>query len=218
MGIQKKTRKQPESLASLNRKDEEALAFIESYRLREGIAPTRQELASGLGLSNKMAAQRIIQKLKKHGLLQFRPQSKRSLELVDVNPTHDDIAELSVLGVVAAGQPIEAIERNDKSIKIPATMIQAAHPHFILQVSGNSMIEDSILSGDYVIIRQSQTAENGQTIVALLDDEATLKRYHREGSRVELRPANSSMKPIVVESHQHLRILGIYVGLIRMEA
>jgi repressor LexA len=79
------------------------------------------------------------------------------------------------------------------------------------------MVEDAICDGDYVVVRQQHIAENGDTVVALIDGEATLKRYYREKGQVELRPANSSMTPIVIGSHQHLRILGVYVGLIRME-
>jgi repressor LexA len=197
------------------RQNEQALAFIRSFELREGISPTRQEIADGLGLSNKMAAQRLVQKLRRHGMLTFSAQAKRSLEILDISTEQEDVAELSILGVVAAGRPIEAIERNDISLKVPAAMIKSGYPHFALRVNGNSMIEDSIMDGDYVIVRQQHIAENGDTVVALIDGEATLKRFYRRDGRVELQPANSSMSSIMVDSHQHLRILGVYVGLIR---
>jgi repressor LexA len=200
-----------------NRKDEQVLSFIRSYELQTGEAPTRQEIAEGVGLPNKMAAQRIVEKLRRHGMLNYESQAKRSLEIISVSSEEVGIAELSVLGLVAAGRPIEAIQRNDVSLKVPASMIRSGYPHFALKVSGNSMIEDSICDGDYVVVRQQAAAENGETVVALLDGEATLKRYYRKGNQVELRPANSSMVPIIVESHQHLRILGVYVGLIRMD-
>ncbi len=148
-------------------------------------------------------------------MLTFSAQAKRSLEILDISTEQEDVAELSILGVVAAGRPIEAIERNDISLKVPAAMIKSGYPHFALRVNGNSMIEDSIMDGDYVIVRQQHIAENGDTVVALIDGEATLKRFYRRDGRVELQPANSSMSSIMVDSHQHLRILGVYVGLIR---
>lgn len=203
------------ALAALNAKDEKALVFIRAFELREGVSPTRQEIATGLQLSNKMAAQRMVQKLRRHGMLTYNAQSKRGLEILDISTADEDVAELSVLGSVAAGRPIEAIERNDVSLKVPAGMIKSGYPHFALRVNGNSMIEDSIMDGDYVIVRQQHIAENGDRVVALIDGEATLKRFYRRGNQVELQPANASMSSIMVDSHQHLRILGVYVGLIR---
>jgi repressor LexA len=198
-------------------KDERTLSFIRSYELKNGECPTRQEIADALKLSNVMAAQRIVQKLRDHGKLSYEEKSVRGLQFVDVDSSvEDEIAELPMLGVVAAGRPIEAVERNEINLKVPAYMIKPGYPHFALRVSGSSMIEDGIFDGDHVVVRQQAVAEEGQTVVALLDGEATLKRFHRKGKEIELRPANSSMGPIVVGSHQHLRILGVYVGLIRL--
>jgi repressor LexA len=150
-------------------------------------------------------------------MLTLTTQAKRSLQWIEISADHEDAAELSVLGRVAAGRPIEAVERNDVSLKVPAAMIKSGYPHFALRVEGNSMIEDSIRDGDYVVVRQQHIAENGDTVVALVDGEATLKRYFKRGNQIELRPANSSMSSIYVDSHQNLRVLGVYVGLIRTE-
>jgi repressor LexA len=201
---------------SLSVKDQRALNFIRTYQLKHGEVPTRQEIADALELSNVMAAQRLVQKLRHHGKLSFEEKSVRGLQLVDVDSTEEELATLPMLGVVAAGRPIEAVERNEISLKVPAYMIKPGYPHFALRVSGSSMIEDGIFDGDHVVVRQQAIAEEGQTVVALLDGEATLKRFHRKGKEIELRPANSAMGPIVVGSHQHLRILGVYVGLIRL--
>jgi repressor LexA len=196
-------------------KEERVLNFIQSYELKNGEIPTRQEIAEALKLSNVMAAQRAVKKLRDEGKLTFEKNSVRGLQLVEVD-SDDEIAELPMLGVVAAGRPIEAVERNEMNLKVPAYMIKPGYPHFALRVSGSSMIEDGIFDGDHVVVRQQAVAEEGETVVALLDGEATLKRFHRKGKQIELRPANSTMGPIVVGSHQHLRILGVYVGLIRM--
>jgi repressor LexA len=195
--------------------EERVLNFIQSYELKNGEVPTRQEIADALELSNVMSAQRAVQKLRDRGKLSYEEKSVRGLQLVEVD-SDDEIADLPMLGVVAAGRPIEAVERNEMSLKVPAYMIKAGYPHFALRVSGSSMIEDGIFDGDHVVVRQQAVAEEGETVVALLDGEATLKRFHRKGKQIELRPANSTMGPIVVGSHQHLRILGVYVGLIRM--
>jgi repressor LexA len=196
-------------------KEEKVLNFIQSYELKNGLAPTRQEIADALKLSNVMAAQRVVKKLRDQGRLTYDEKSVRGLQLVEVD-TDDEIADLPMLGVVAAGRPIEAVERNEMNLKVPSYMIKPGYPHFALRVSGSSMIEDGIFDGDHVVVRQQAMAEEGETVVALLDGEATLKRFHRKGKQIELRPANSTMEPIVVGSHQHLRILGVYVGLIRM--
>jgi repressor LexA len=153
-------------------------------------------------------------KLRECGKLQFSPHSKRAIELVEAD--EDESIPLPLLGNVAAGLPIEAIEYFDK-IQVPRSMIKGPGSYFVLKVKGNSMIEDQICDGDYVVIKQQDTAQQGERVVALLDNDATLKRFYRKKDRVELHPANSTMKPIIIEPHQHLRILGVYVGLIRIE-
>ena len=203
-------------VSPLTPKDELVLSFIKSFEMKEGIPPSREEITKALGFPHLMTAQRSVEKLRDHGVLKFQKNSKRGLEILDVAVSGDDIVELPLLGKVAAGHPIEAIEQSE-SLKVPAHMIKGNYPHFALRVTGNSMVDDHIEDGDYVIVRQQHAAENGETVVALIDGEATLKRYHRMRDRVELHPANEEFSPIVVGAHQHLRILGVYVGLIRMK-
>lgn len=194
-------------------KDERVLAFICSYQIREGMPPTRAEIATGLNL-NLTAVQRAVQRLKANQLIDYNPQSKRGIE-VSIPPSKGpDVIELLLLGRVAAGQPIEAVEDVEK-ISVPVELLRGSGDHFVLRVQGDSMIEDHICDGDYVLIQKQDSANNGDTVVALIDNGATLKKFYRRQGQIELRPANENLKPIIIEAHQQLRILGIYSGLVR---
>ena len=129
-----------------------------------------------------------------------------------ISPVEARRFEFPLLGRVAAGKPIEAVEDVDV-IEVPPSMIGSGN-HFVLQVKGFSMLEDGILDGDFVVIRKQSTAENGETVVALINNEATLKRYYRRGDRIELRPAHEGMESIWV-SKGDLRLEGKVVGVIR---
>jgi repressor LexA len=121
--------------------------------------------------------------------------------------------ELPLVGTVAAGKPIEAIETPD-SIEVPASMVGPGE-NFVLRVKGDSMVGDGILDGDFVVVRKQATADSGQTVVALIRGEATVKRLQRKGQHIELHPANPAMAPIVVEDEESFRIEGVVVGVIR---
>jgi SOS regulatory protein LexA len=121
--------------------------------------------------------------------------------------------ELPLVGTVAAGKPIEAIETPD-SIEVPASMVGPGE-NFVLRVKGDSMVGDGILDGDFVVVRKQATADSGQTVVALIRGEATVKRLVRKGQRIELHPANPAMRPIVLEDEESFRIEGVVVGVIR---
>jgi repressor LexA len=213
---QTRKRKQARHSMQLSQGDARVLAFIRSFLLRNGIAPTRKEIARDLGLKSVMAAQRAVQKLRDCGRLAFDTQSKRAIQVIEAEKVRSDVVDLPLLGAVAAGLPIEAIESSER-IQVPANMVHGSTPHFVLLVKGNSMIEDHICDGDYVIVRKQANANNGEKVVALIDGEATLKRIYQKQGRVELHPANADMKPIIVEAHQHLRLAGVFTGLIRIE-
>jgi len=208
--------------AQLDQLDERVFAFIRSYQLGNGVPPSRAEIASGLGLSGIMAAQRSVERLKQKGKLRFDKNAKRGLE--DLTASADltankqtDWVELPLLGAVAAGCPIETIEaiENAERMQVPRSFLSKNFPHFVLKIRGDSMMDDHICDGDFVIIRQQESANNGDRVVALIDNEATLKRFYRKMDRIELHPANPNHSPIIVESHHHFRIAGVYVGLIR---
>jgi repressor LexA len=122
--------------------------------------------------------------------------------------------KLPLLGMVAAGQPIEAIER-PSHLSVPSFMVKDAGSHFVLQVKGDSMVEEGIFEGDYVVFKKQNTAFNGQTVVALINNEATIKKYFKRENVIELHPANSAYRPIVVSASSDFRIEGILAGVIR---
>jgi len=149
------------------------------------------------------------------------PSPQRSADLTRLDDFRTGSVPLPLLGKVAAGKPIEAIESGEP-VDVPASLLNKGGKHFVLKVSGNSMIEDGILDGDYVVIREQDTAVNGQTVVALVGNEATIKRYYQKRDRIELHPANADYEPLVLtnlnDSGRDFQIEGILVGLIRRVA
>lgn len=196
--------------ARLTPKQKVVFEFIQEFSGKHGYAPSNQEIAKHFGFSSLGTVQNYLVRLEKQGVLAKTWNAKRSLQALT---SPDEGLELPLLGRVAAGRPIEAFTSGEtieipKSMKVPGEL-------FGLRVQGNSMIEDGIMDGDYVIIRKQAQAENGQTVVAMINNEATIKRYYRRPTHVELHPANSEMKPILVDPGDHLRIEGVLVGVLR---
>lgn len=210
----KKRTMQRMSKAQLETFDRRVLQFVRTFQLKEGNSPTRAEIMEALKLPHLMAAQRALDRLQENGLLEVEKNAARGISVAGTDTSSNEIAVLPLLGVVAAGQPIEAIE-NASTIQVPLSLIRGNARHFVLRVRGDSMIEDHICDGDLVIVREQETAINGDRVIALIDNEATLKRFYKRQGRIELHPANENMSPIIVQAHQHLRIAGVYVGLIR---
>jgi len=191
-----------------------AYDFIEGFAERQGYAPSFEELRRHLGVASLNAVAKLVAQLRRRGYLaDAPPNAKRSL----APPVrHADGATIPLLGVVAAGRPIEPIE-DAEAVEIPASMTGRGE-RYALRVRGDSMIEDGIRDGDLIVVRHARQAENGQTVVAIVDGEATLKRFHRAArDRVELRPANPAFQPIRV-SADRVEIRGILVGLLRSYA
>jgi repressor LexA len=179
---------------------------IEEFARENGYAPTLEEIASRLGVT-KITVFHLLARLKRKGVIRRGRYQTRSVELI-ASRSED---ELPLKGRIAAGQPIEAVETPD-TVKF-SEMFPAEKGRYVLRVQGDSMIDEHICDGDYVIIQPRQTAESGEVVVALLDNgEATLKRFYREPDRIRLQPANPDMKPIYVGD---VRILGVVVGVLR---
>lgn len=195
---------------SPTRKQQNFLDFIDDYIDREGRPPSQQEIADALGFRSLGTVQNYLKRLEGKGLLSRGGHAPRGVRLT---PSRTGGMELPLAGTVAAGRPIEAIETPD-TFEVPSSMAGPGE-NFVLRVRGDSMIGDGILDGDYVVVRKQAAAENGQTVVALIGGEATVKRFHRKGGRVELHPANPAMAPIVVEGEESFRIEGVVVGVIR---
>lgn len=188
------------------------LDFIERYSATHGMPPKLQEIAEGIGISSRGVAHRYVQALIEAGYLETSPGQHRGIRLLRSNP-HRPENTLPLLGRIAAGKPIEAI--TDQGELDFSDFFSGGN--FAIQVKGDSMIEAGILDGDTVIIRFSETANDGDIVVALVDEsETTLKRFKRsnQGRYIKLIPANSSMEPMVYEADR-VRIQGVLIGQLR---
>ncbi|MCC6581642.1 MAG: transcriptional repressor LexA [Phycisphaeraceae bacterium] len=202
------------SNANLTPKQLDILRRIRMMRRTRGYSPTMQELADELGVS-KVTVFEHVEALEKKGAIVREPNRARSLDVNPKFPLPDEQRQtrLPLVGSIAAGKPIEAVE--DRQFLDMEELFTSGRGSdtFVLEVHGDSMIDEQIRNGDYVVIRRQTTALNGQTVVALLDNgEATLKKFYREKGRVRLQPANEAYEPIIVPD---CRIQGIVIGVIR---
>jgi len=193
----------------------DVVVAIRNYRHINGFAPTMQELADQLGTS-KVTIFEHVGALERKRVIRRDKHKARSLEIIaqDRLPDENRSTKLPMLGNIAAGSPIEAIE-NREELDLEE-MFRSRNGVYVLRVRGESMIEDHLCDGDYVVIERRDTARNGEQVVALLDSgEATLKRFYREGGgKIRLQPANSSMQPRIVSADQ-CRIQGVVIGVLR---
>jgi repressor LexA len=187
------------------------LVFIRDFRRKRGYAPTMQELADQFHVS-KVTVFEHVEALQRKGYLERLPHKARSLKLSENIDFPDERSTLvPLVGVIAAGRPIEAVE--DRETLDLENVFTTPGEKYALRVQGDSMIDDQIRDGDFVIIEKRQTARNGETVVALLEDgSATLKRFYRESGGIRLQPANPQYKPLVVKN---VAIQGVVVGLLR---
>jgi repressor LexA len=194
---------------NLTKRQKEILDFIREYRGEQGISPTQREIRERFRLSSFGTVQKHLKRLEEKGALSRQWNRSRGISPADEPPAS---REVLLLGAVAAGHPIEPFPE-EETIEVPSSLLGKGE-HFVLRVRGDSMIEDGIRDGDYVVVARRASAQNGQTVVALIRGEATLKRYYAEGSRVRLQPANAAMKPLTVEARDVV-LQGVVTGLIR---
>jgi repressor LexA len=198
-------------MATLTKRQKQMVDFLENYISEHGYAPTLAEVGEYFGLSSLATVHKHLRNLEQKGLIRRQHNHSRALEL---SRTREDLARrVELLGQVAAGTPIEAIE-NRESISVPEEFVRRDNT-FCLRVKGDSMIDDGIRDGDYIIVEGRDSADNGETVVALIGSEATVKKFYREpDGRVRLQPANAAMQPIMVDP-ANLAIRGVVVGLMR---
>jgi repressor LexA len=201
-------------MVSLTAKQIRVLRFYRDYRAEHGIAPTLDEAAEVLDCS-KITVHEHLRKLEEKGAIRRDPHRARSVAILydpDAGEPIEPEMSLPILGTIAAGAPIEALEnREDITLR---ELVPHGPDHYLLRVQGDSMIEDHIADGDLVIIQRRTTADNGDIVVAIVDDqeEATLKRFYRERGRVRLQPANAALEPIFP---RNVEIRGVLRGVIR---
>lgn len=194
---------------NLTKRQKEILDYLRSYREEHGISPTQREICERFRLSSFGTVQKHLKRLEEKGALSRQWNRSRGISPADEAASSREVA---LLGTVAAGHPIEPFP-DEESIEVPASLLGKGE-HFVLRVRGDSMVEDGIRDGDYVVVARRSSAQNGQTVVALVRGEATLKRYYSEGARVRLQPANAAMKPIL-ENARDVTVQGVVTGLIR---
>src|SRR5262249_47379225 len=198
-------------LASLTERQRKIYEFIRDKIENRGYPPTVREIGLAFKIKSPNGVMCHLNALVKKGLIVRHEKSARAIQLVDHRPPGAP-AELPLAGAVAAGAPIQAVETNER---LNFTDLFGGPNHYALKVRGQSMIDDHIDDGDYVVIRPQETAQNGERVVAMIDNEVTLKRFHHEKGQVVLHPANGTMKPIVVDPASDTKILGVLVGVLR---
>ncbi|HKI98062.1 MAG TPA: transcriptional repressor LexA [bacterium] len=208
-------------MKDLTKRQKEVLDIIERTVRSKGYPPSMREITAQLHLASAAGIHKHIKALVRKGFLSKENYLSRSLRIVRdeaplSDPTQADLQDVPLVGTIAAGQPIEAIEQQQETLALPAAMLGAAGiRHFLLRVRGDSMVEEGILDGDYVVVESRETAHNGEVVVALVHgQEATLKRFYREDDHVRLQPANASMAPILLPGAD-VRIQGVVVGIWR---
>jgi repressor LexA len=196
----------------LTKRQKQLFDYLDDHIATHGYAPTLEEIGAHFGLSSLATVHKHLTNLESKGLIRRKLNHSRAIELVRQKKKAAAV-ELPLLGRVAAGAPIEAIE-TPESISVPEDLVRRENS-FVLRVKGDSMIEDGILDGDYVVVESRPQAENGETVVAVVEGAATVKRFYRErGGKIRLQPANQRMEPIVVRDRD-LTIRGVVVALLR---
>lgn len=197
---------------ALTKKQKRILDYLKDFISEHGYSPSFEEICHAFGYTSLATVHEHLTNLAAKGYIRKSYRGSRSIEVaLDVEPS----VTLPLLGTVAAGQPIEAIE-DDETLTVPSDMVPRRFRHYALRVSGDSMIDEQIRDGDHIVVRARETANDGDTVIALVRDEAaTVKKLYREpGDRIRLQPANETMEPII-EAADDVRIQGVVVGLVR---
>ena len=198
----------------ISAKQREILEYIKSEILSRGYPPAVREICEAVNLKSTSSVHSHLETLEKNGFIRRDPTKPRAIEICDDNfqMVRTEMASLPVIGTVAAGAPILAEENIDSYFPIPAEIVPNGEPSFVLKVKGDSMINAGIFNGDQIFVQQCSTAQNGDTIVALIDDSATVKTFYKEKDHIRLQQENDNMEPIIVNDCQ---ILGKVFGVFR---
>ena len=224
----------------ISKKQQEILDYMKQEILDRGFPPSVREICDAVRLRSTSSVHAHLEALEKHGYIRKDATKPRAIEIIDDDfrgqrlralgnsakeslkdgSGADDLqnaseyASVPMIGHVAAGQPLLAVEQIESYFPIPVNRLPNKQT-FLLKVKGESMVEAGILDGDYVLVKEQHTASDGDMVVALLEDSATVKTFYREGDHIRLQPQNSAMSPIIVESDRELQILGVVIGVFR---
>ena len=200
----------------ITQKQSEILEYMKNEILNRGFPPSVREIGEPVHLKSTSSVHSHLETLEKNGYIRRDPTKPRAIEIVDdnFNLVRRETVNVPIIGKVSAGQPLLAVENIDGYFPIPSEYMPN-NKTFMLVVQGDSMINAGIFNGDYVIVEQQQTAENGQKVVALVEDSATVKTFYKEDGHIRLQPENDTMEPIIVEQDQFFQILGKVIGVFR---
>lgn len=197
-------------------RQKEILEFIRQFVNETGYPPTVREIANHFGLSSTFGVQRHIEALQKKGYLAKGTNTSRGLSLVKgATPEHEPYVHIPVVGRVAAGMPITSYENIDGNLLVDKNFLNHRDQHFALKVKGDSMIEDGIFEGDYVIVSPEKDPRNDEIVVASIEGDVTVKRFMRATDHIELLPSNAKYKPITIQNTESFDIIGKVVGVMR---
>lgn len=199
----------------LTQKQVEILLYIKNEIQRQGYPPAVREICKGVNLRSTSTVHGHLEKLESKGYIRKDPTKPRAIEILDQKDdfllAHKKTVDIPILGKVTAGAPILAVENIEDTYPVPIEMVEG-HDVFILKIQGESMIDAGILDGDMVLVQEQKQANNGEIVVAMIDDEATVKKFYKEDNRIRLQPENQFMEPIYTDDVQ---ILGKVIGLYR---
>jgi repressor LexA len=199
----------------LTRNQRKVLDFLKSYVKKEGFPPTLREIASHFGLRGPRAPQKTLAILERKGYLRKVPGGSRAIEIQGVLPALGRTLSLPIIGRVKAGEPLLAVENIEGYLNLDRSLV-SSEDVFLLRVQGDSMIEAHIQDGDFALIKPQRDAENGEIVVAMIEDEATIKRIFKKRDLIRLEPANPTVEPIVVrKGEKKVTIVGKVVGIFR---
>lgn len=196
-------------------KQQEILEYIKEEILKRGYPPAVREICEAVNLKSTSSVHSHLETLEKNGYIRRDPTKPRAIEICDdsFQMVRTEMVSLPVVGQVAAGTPILAEQNIEQYFPVPAEIIPTGEPSFVLKVKGDSMINAGIFSGDQIFVQSCNTARNGDTVVALIDDSATVKTFYKENGHIRLQPENDTMDPIIVDDCQ---ILGKVFGVFRL--
>ena len=198
----------------ITQNQQEILEYIKDTILRKGYPPSVREICEAVHLKSTSSVHSHLETLERNNYIRRDPTKPRTIEIIDdcFNLTRRELVNVPMVGTVAAGQPILAEQNIENYFPIPVELLPNGQT-FMLRVKGESMINAGIFDGDQIIVKQQETARNGEIVVALIDDSATVKRFYKEKGYYRLQPENDALEPIIVKEVQ---ILGVVIGLVRM--
>ena len=201
----------------ISAKQQEILEYIKDEILHKGYPPAVREICQAVNLKSTSSVHSHLETLEKNGYIRRDPTKPRAIEIMDdtFNLNRREMVNVPILGNVAAGEPLFAEENIEDYFPIPAEMVPNSEV-FMLHVRGESMINVGILDGDNVLVQQQSTAKDGEMVVALVEDSATVKTFYKEDGYIRLQPENDTMEPIIVDSDQEFKILGKVFGVFRL--